>query len=75
MASHAYRHRGPQIQAAESCLNSGPDGVSTVSQTKGAQVMEGADGERRLLAQAKGGDGEAFRELAEPYRRELLTHY
>ena len=27
-----------------------------------------------LLAQARNGDGEAFRELTEPYRRELLAH-
>jgi len=27
-----------------------------------------------LIARARGGDGEAFRELTEPYRRELLVH-
>ena len=27
-----------------------------------------------LLARARDGDGEAFRELTEPYRRELLAH-
>ena len=27
-----------------------------------------------LIAQARAGDGEAFRELTEPYRRELQVH-
>jgi RNA polymerase sigma-70 factor (ECF subfamily) len=27
-----------------------------------------------LIARAQAGDGEAFRELTEPYRRELLVH-
>jgi hypothetical protein len=27
-----------------------------------------------LLARARDGDGDAFRELTEPYRRELLAH-
>ena len=27
-----------------------------------------------LISRARAGDGEAFRELTEPYRRELLVH-
>ncbi|MEU4573420.1 sigma-70 family RNA polymerase sigma factor [Nonomuraea sp. NPDC023979] len=36
--------------------------------------MRGSPSAAELLALARGGDGEAFRELVEPYRRELQVH-
>jgi RNA polymerase sigma-70 factor (TIGR02960 family) len=36
-------------------------------------TLAGSDS-RALIAQARAGDGEAFRELTEPYRRELQVH-
>ena len=43
-------------------------------QTAGRNVAQGAAVTADLITRARAGDGEAFRELTEPYRRELQVH-
>src|SRR5262247_2652616 len=45
-----------------------------VRQTAWRNVAEGAAVTADLITRARAGDGEAFRELTEPYRRELQVH-
>src|SRR5215467_100549 len=45
-------------------------GLARLSRTRREEIMETAT----TLARAKAGDGDAFRELTDPYRRELQLH-
>src|SRR5438132_13838553 len=50
-------------------------GVSTaVAEQEGTGAWEGGSVTSDLLERARAGDGEAFRELTEPHRRELHVH-
>src|SRR5258708_26294631 len=42
--------------------------------TLGGARWEGGQVSARVIARARAGDGEAFRQLTDPYRRELLVH-
>jgi RNA polymerase sigma-70 factor (TIGR02960 family) len=55
------------------------DDADTTTSGKWAPVREGGDATVRvvgadLISRARAGDGDAFRELTEPYRRELQMH-
>jgi RNA polymerase sigma-70 factor (TIGR02960 family) len=55
------------------------DDADTATPGKWAPVREGGDATVRvvgadLISRARAGDGDAFRELTEPYRRELQVH-
>src|SRR5215470_575619 len=49
-------------------------GVCTRDPTWRRGTWEGGDVSTELIERAQAGDGEAFRELTEPYRRELQVH-
>jgi Sigma-70 region 2 len=53
---------------------SGRADVITVMRVKGNSRCEDASVTNQVLARARAGDENAFRELADPYRRELQMH-